>query len=207
MKINFLYKALMPIKVLFFVIPMVLVFSSQSMGGMFSPLPYRSLAPFYGKVIDIDTKKPISGAVVLAVYYGTRYTIAGEDSYIVDGRETLTDENGEFRLPRERRWFVKYRGYPKARLIIFKPGYGVFPDHRRSEAMGANKLWPAPGRYLVCKIPKLKTQKERRLNLPGAFSFKEIPYENQKMFIGAINEESINLGLTPYPIPEKGDQK
>lgn len=66
--------------------------------GIFIPIPYRSLAPFYGKVIDADTKEPIEGAVVLAVYHLTRYTLAGESDFIVDGQEALTDKNGEFKL-------------------------------------------------------------------------------------------------------------
>ena len=69
-------------------------------GGIFFPSPYRSLAPFEGKVIDADTKQPIEGAVVLGVYYFTAYTIAGSNSYVEDGQETLTDVNGEFKLPR-----------------------------------------------------------------------------------------------------------
>jgi hypothetical protein len=45
------------------------------------------------------------------------------------------------------------------------------------------------------------------VNLPGAFSFKEIPYRKQKLFINAINNEAKNIGLSPYPIPKKEIQK
>jgi hypothetical protein len=175
----------------------------QSMGGIFFPLPYRSLAPFSGKVIDAETKEPIAEAVVLAVYYMTSYTVAGSNSYVEDGQETLTDKNGEFRIPRERRWFVLHRGYPKGSIVIFKPGYGAFPQHRQSEAVGENKSWPPPNKYIVYEIPKLKTKNERNVNLPGRYPFSKIPYERQKMYINAINEERRNLGLSPLSVPKK----
>lgn len=193
---------------LMFVIVFLFVFLFlQSMGGIFFPLPYRSLAPFSGKVIDAETKEPIAEAVVLAVYYMTSYTVAGSNSYLEDGQETLTDRNGEFRISRKRRWFVLQRGYPEGALVIFKPGYGVFPDHKESEAVGVNKSWPPPEKYIVYEIPKLKTKSERRSNLPGAFSFKEIPYERQEMFINVINKEAKIIGISPYPVPKKEIQK
>ncbi|MGD8304030.1 MAG: hypothetical protein PVI55_16570 [Desulfobacterales bacterium] len=61
--------------------------------------PFAYLAPYKGKVIDAENKEPIKGAVVLVVYYGTAYSVAGSNSYEVDAREVLTDSNGEFMLP------------------------------------------------------------------------------------------------------------
>jgi hypothetical protein len=170
--------------------------------GVLFPLPYRSLAPFEGQVVDAETKEPIEGAVVLGLYYYETYTIAGSNSHLKDGQETLTDKNGEFKLPRTRRWFVLNRGYPEGTLEIFKPGYGTL-WHKRANAVDDNKSWPTPGKYIVYEIPKLKTIRERKSNLPGAFSFSQISYVNQKLFINAINEESINIGMSPYPIPKK----
>lgn len=183
---------------------LLLVFICQGCGGIFFPLPYRSLAPFSGKVIDADTKEPIAGAVVLAVYYFTSYTVAGSNSYVEDGQETLTDENGEFKLPRARRWFVLRRGYPEGALTIFKPGYGVFPDHKRSEAVGANKSWPPPKKYIVYKIPKLKTKEERIRNLPSSYS--DIPYNMKKQYIKSINVERKALGAKTFFSEPKKEQ-
>ena len=174
---------------------LLLVFICQGCGGVFFPLPYRSLAPFDGKVIDADTKEPIAGAVVLAVYYFTSYTVAGSNSYVEDGQETLTDKNGEFKVPRIRRWFVLHRGYPEGVLTIFKPGYGVFPDHKRSEAVGVNKSWPPPKKYIVYEIPKLKTREERKESVRFTRRYNEIPYENKKLYWDKVNKERISVGL------------
>jgi hypothetical protein len=176
-------------------------------GGLFSPLPYRSLAPFKGKVIDADTKKPIQGAVVLAVYYFTGYGPAGAMSSVKDGQETVTDKNGEFKLLRTRRWFVLFRGYPRGKLVIFKPGYGVFPKDRNSEALGANKSWPTPGKYIVYELPRLKTVEERKKNVIFADVFDEIPFKRRRLYIQSINEECKNLGVPPNIIPEKDSEQ
>jgi len=183
---------------------LLLVFICQGCGGVFFPLPYRSLAPFDGKVIDADTKEPIAGAVVLAVYYFTSYTVAGSNSYVEDGQETLTDKNGEFKVPRTRRWFVLRRGYPEGALTIFKPGYGVFPNHKRSEAVGANKSWPPPKKYIIYKIPKLKTREERIRNLPSSYS--DIPYNMKKQYIKSINIKRKALGAKTFFNEPKKEQ-
>ncbi len=164
-------------------------------GGIISPLPYRSLAPFEGKVIDADTKQPIEGAVVLGVYYFTAYTIAGSNSYVEVGQETVTDANGEFKLPRTRRWLVLNRGYPRGKLVIFKPGYGLFPKHQRSEAVGVKKSWPPSGKNVVYELPRLRTIEERKQNVIYSDVFDEISYRHKNSYLKSLNEERKSLGL------------
>ena len=169
-------------------------------GGVFSLIPYLHLDSFSGRVIDADTKEPISGAVVLAVYYKSLASVAGSSSLTVDGQEILSDENGEFTISEKRRWFALYRGYTEGNLTIFKPGYGAFPTHKSSKAIGENKSWPPPEKYVVYELPKLKTWEERRSNLPTR---PEIPYKKMRAFLRLINEERIDLGLNPLTIPKE----
>ena len=182
----------------FFLIVFLLL---QTCGGIFAPLPYASLAPFQGKVVDGETKQPIEGAVVLGLYYFTAYTIAGSNSYLEEAQETVTDANGEFKLPRTRRWFVLNRGYPEGKLVIFKPGFGLFPDDKRSEAVGENKSWPPAGKYVVYELPKFKTLEERKkAHIP---SFGGIPYRYRKIYFDMFNKERKYLGFTPFPVPDE----
>ena len=168
------------------------IFMMAGCGGRFVPIPYRSLAPFKGKVVDTDTKEPIDEAAVLAVYYVTEASIMGSNSYVVDGQDTVTDKNGEFKLPRKRRWFVLHRGYPEGEVVIFKPGYGLFPDNPKSKAVGHMKSWPPPGKFIVYELPKLNTMEERKKNLP--ISYGDIPYKNRKNFMRLFNLERKALG-------------
>ena len=181
------------------VITMICFLFVSGCEGVIFPLPYRSLAPFEGKVIDAETKEPIEGAVILAVYYFTTYTIAGSNSHLKDGQETLTDKKGEFKLPRTKRWFVLNRGYPEGTLEIFKPGYGTLA-HKQAMAVGDNKSWPSPAKYIVYELPRLRTVEERRK--VHIDSYNEIPYEHRKLYFDAKNKERIFLGYEPFPVPK-----
>ena len=157
------------------------------------------LSSFEGKVIDSETKEPIEGAAVLAVYYKVTYTPAGSNSYAVDAQETLTGPDGQFKIPPKAGRSNDYRGKLECNLIIFKPGYGVFPDHKLSEAVGENKSWPPPEKYIVYEIPNLKTREERDRNLMFC-QYSSLPYEKRKNLFRLVNEERINLGYKPLSI-------
>jgi len=163
--------------------------------------PWAFLAPHKGKVIDADTKEPIVGAAVLVVYSNFYPTVAGSISSVGDAQETLTDENGEFKIPWKVNLYGDAKFIPDGEVIIFKPGYGVLPSHKRSTAVGENKSWPPAFKNVVYEIQKLKTREEMRSNLP---SRPEIPHEKMKTFVRLINEERINLGFSPLTIPEEG---
>ena len=135
-------------KVTWFVfLPLAIILFPLFFVIIWANVPYYYLAPFQGKVIDAETKQPISGAAVLAVYYGESATIQGASTYPVDAQETLSDDKGEFRIAEVKEWFGKHSGRPvTASIIIFKPSYGAFPRHGESRAIGENKSWPPPGK-------------------------------------------------------------
>ena len=161
-------------------------------------VPYYYLPPFEGKVINAETKQPIPGAAVLAVYYGEYATIQGANTYPVDTQETVTDENGEFKVPELKEWFGKRPSAPvEANLIIFKPGYGAFPRHSGTKAVGENKSWPPPSKYTVYELPKLKTREERARNLPLR---PRIARSKYKALLRLINEERKYLGFDEIPL-------
>ena len=163
--------------------------------------PYYYLAPFEGKAIDSDTRAPIAGAAVLVIYYKEVPSVAGSNSYAIDAQETLTDNNGEFKIPEYKKWFGEKNGAPDCKITIFKPGYGVFPRHELSNAIGESKTWPPPEKYIVYEIPKLKTREERDRNLIYLRKYNEIPPEKRTNYYNFINQERIELGYTPYTTP------
>jgi len=166
-------------------------------------VPYYYLPPFEGKVIDAETKQPISGAAVLAVYYGEYATVQGANTYEVDAQETLTDEKGDFKIAELKEWFGEHPGTPvKANLIVFKPGYGAFPRHSGSKAVGENKSWPTPKKFIIYELAKLKTKKERDDNLIFVKPI-GVPYQKMKNLIKYINQERQSLGYSALTIPGK----
>ncbi len=152
------------------------------------------LSPYKGKVIDADTKKPIEGAVVLVIYFVESPGIAGSNFIQENAQETLTDENGEFNITGKIAWFEK-GVWPEGGVTIFKPGYGLFPKHKLSTAVGENRTWPPPRKYVVYELPKLKSFEERKKNVIYARIYDEIPYRKRKLYWKVINQERKNLGL------------
>jgi hypothetical protein len=148
---------------------------------------------YQGKVIDVETKEPLEGAAVLVEFNTQEYGPAGSVSHYVDAHETLTDKNGEFRIPsftttafRPLQSFESY-GW----VTIFKPGYGCFPNHKgvKPEKM-RNGILPTND-YVTIELPKLRSREER-LNLPSV-NF-DIPFEKQQRYIELLNQELESLG-------------
>ncbi len=90
--------------------------------------------PYRGRVIDAQTKNPISGAAVVAVWNIDMPVLVERHSVVFDVVEVLTDTEGYFvvdapeiegRAPRNTKFPV---------FTIFKPGYRYFPgwfaDHK-----------------------------------------------------------------------------
>ena len=97
-------------------------------------LPASAAGPWKGKVIDTETKEPIEGAVVLAVWDRNYRTPTGGSSYFYEAKEVLTDKDGKFEIPSYTPInllpIISYIEGPF--LTIFKPGYGSFPYHHAS---------------------------------------------------------------------------
>ena len=68
-----------------------LLFLSVPAFGLFQPL--IAGGPYRGRVIDAETKQPLEGAVVLAVWENKTPGVAGYGYSYLDSEEVLTDEN------------------------------------------------------------------------------------------------------------------
>jgi hypothetical protein len=156
--------------------------------------------PWKGKVLDVETKQPIEGTVVLMFWYRQLLTPFGRDSSFYDAREAVTDKAGEFRLP----WYFTISLIPliayvdEPEFIVFKPGYGSL--HLRlgdylayeNEKMKVNEFELFGKKYRltpgVVELPQLKTKEERKFTKPAPIG-DENEWKKQKLFIKAIREE------------------
>ncbi len=146
---------------------------------------------FKGKVIDAETKEPIEGAVIVAVYSKKAIRIAPESvSITIDVKETLTNKEGNFLIPSYTTIIDPLSWSKPVTFIIFKPGYGSFPDWRVRPPKGMSletpfekffsgevgevkdisvtepwktnaKTWKEKVAFGVVELPKLKTREER----------------------------------------------
>lgn len=153
---------------------------------------------YKGKVVDKETREPIVGAAVLAVYYTQSYTLAGSNLEYLDAQETVTDENGEFEIPpldvATFRFLQSFE--PKAWFIIFKPSYGCYPRHRGTEPMFLPNGTLPPNEDVVIELPKITSPEERRDNY-SCYASPNVPRKDYPVLYNLIQSERINLGLKP----------
>ncbi len=159
------------IKVALLISFMVCTVESVSYAGW---LVYHESA-LKGTILDIDTKQPIEGAVVAAVYRKSTMGLgAGSESSVINARETLTDKKGNFVIPSYWTLIQPFSWQISTRIIILKPGYAslelVGSTHFAGEELQQEQYgswWWAQylkyglrGRGIV-ELPKVMTKEER----------------------------------------------
>lgn len=87
-----------------------------------------------GQVVDVDTRTPIPGAVVIAMWSLEHVFGAGFGGY-ANIEEVVTDRNGAFVIPEWksiRPWNICYIMSEIApEIVIYKPGYTVYSSNKR----------------------------------------------------------------------------
>ena len=177
---------------------------------------------FKGKVLDAETKEPIEGAVVVAVYDKSAIRLAPHSISIIKNiKETLTLKEGTFSIPAYLSLTEPFSFDFGVTFIIFKPGYGRFPGHQVTPSgltpidqevffskdvgsKGELRMWvkeeigprlrKSKVIFGIVELPKLKTRDERRRNLPSLPSWDEL-LKYQTNLIRLLNEEEENIGL------------
>ncbi|MBI5674216.1 MAG: carboxypeptidase regulatory-like domain-containing protein [Nitrospirae bacterium] len=168
---------------------------------------------FKGQVINAETKQPIDGAVVVAVYNKATMGVgAGSMSSVINIRETLTDKDGMFRIPSYTTLIQPFSWEISASFIIFKPGYGTFPKQHKyppglslpdqeiffSAGVGAERSlkayvgWRYEDKILktgIVELPKLKTWIERIESHESAYIDGDIPDSKIPKFRLILKEE------------------
>jgi len=154
--------------------------------------------PYYGKVIDAETKEPLEGAAALVECNTQSYGPGGSNDNYVDAQETVTDKNSEFRIPVFTIWtFRPLQNFASYVVFtVFKPGYGDFPRHSRSKVNSQSpKSWLlSTNDYMAIELSKLK---HGEMHSPPSVNF-EIPYKKQKKFIEVLSQGYEQLGLDKY---------
>ena len=177
--------------------------AGAQVGGGWDRYLDRHHGPYRGQVLDAETKAPLAGAVVVALWRQDRvypFHITTEH-YAV--RETVTDSAGRFLLEVKDVEEGAPRGTRRPEFLIFIPGYGAFPYLQRSPTGFLGDVFERGG--TTVELPRLEDRDARRKNLHGfgPHSFSETPHKDLPSLMSVINEEHIAVGLRPYPPPEK----
>lgn len=168
--------------------------------------------PWKGRIVDMETGEPLEGAVVLAVWDTVYRTPTGPHSNFYNARETLSDKDGYFEVPR----YTPINFLPLIRSIkgpflhIFKPEYlkvEIYNWEGMNEKPVELTRWVGDTTYTfrlspgLIELPRLKTNQERKINLGRPL----IPKNMMPNYMKLENQERINLGFQPYRL--KGDAK
>jgi hypothetical protein len=158
----------------------------------------HTYGPYYGKVVDAETKAPIERAAVLVVFYASEPGPAGSISHYADAFETLTDKNGDFRMPEhkvgpeKKGYYLDSHGY----FTIFRPGYGCYPWHKDAKPMFVpNGTLPAK-KSVTIELPRLRTVGERLSNY-GCYPSEDVPEAKYEKLFQMIQKEREAIGLEP----------
>jgi hypothetical protein len=159
--------------------------------------------PYRGLILDSETKAPIVGAVVVALWRRERvYPFqVNTERYAV--RETVTDSEGRFVMEVKDIEENAPRRTRKPEFLVFLPGYGAFPHRYTSPKGFLATLFEGTGTTI--EIPRLENRDDRLSNLRsvGPYRFSEIPEKHLPRLMKAIDEERVALGLDPSPLQER----
>ena len=166
--------------------------------GCFGHLVYLS-DTYQGKVIDAETKEPLVGAVVLAIWYREAPGLGGHgpaEGYH-DALEILTDAQGEFTIPAKTH-LTAIGKICEPKLVIYYPGYGFFPSLQAYPQDDKEVRAAYERRSFQVELIKLKTREERikRADIPIDVDYR-IPEAKMPNLFRLVNKERKELGLKP----------
>jgi len=143
-----------------------------------------------GKILDIDTKQPIEGAVIVVEYNKATIGLgAGSITSIINFRETLTDKDGDFHIPSYSTFIQPFSWQIPSTVIIFKPSYASIQLGTRYfigkqiQEQERSLPWSKVLKYFlrstgIVELPRLKTREDivkRTLEFPTGFWLKKLP--------------------------------
>jgi hypothetical protein len=141
---------------------------------------------YEGQIVDIDTKEPIEGAVVVAIYNTEVLGIGDNISHVVNVKEAETDKDGMFHIPSYTTMIIPNSWEEQTTFIVYKPGYVSvneldLEDCFTGECEKRNMKWFAGRSDVVyvlssrrVELSKLSSGKDRLSAMP---SFLEVRYE------------------------------
>lgn len=153
--------------------------------------------PYQGKVIDAETKQPLVGAAVVAVWNWEGFGLGHPTEGFYDALEVVTDANGEFTIPQQT--FLPRSGFiwiQQPYFTIYYPGYGPLPGHQVQPK--GETLASAFREYTIVELGRLKTRQEREKHASRSVVAGAPPDEKMPNLIRLINQELRALGLPPY---------
>jgi hypothetical protein len=165
-----------------------------------------------GKIIDFDTRKPIEGVVVSAVWFieSIRLSIEPKRKYH-DYFETLTNQEGEFKI--QGKGLNIIRSIPPPTICIFKAGYSILylqdlgEYFKRDHPLADEVKW-VEGKPIIPFRKQTLAKRKRYLRSHPTLPFSGMEYcgiqsEKVRLFSGELEREYQATGMTPVPLNDQ----
>ncbi|MFH2065465.1 MAG: hypothetical protein ABIK15_09740 [Pseudomonadota bacterium] len=202
-------------KKIFIIILLSVIFTGICTSSCMAGWLFFSKPEFKGRILDAETQEPIEGAVVVAVY-NTRPIIGGPGgkwTSVINVREALTDEKGEFCIPSYYTIINPFSEEYITSFIIYKPGYMSYseldyhPDYsgtcledffareigESAEALKSSvTMEKIVTTYGVVELLRRETREERLRAQPSTPT--DIGADELPLLFKAINEENKRFG-------------
>ena len=162
-----------------------------------------SYGPYRGQVIDTETKQPLEGAVVVAVWSQKKMYPGHSSTVHYAAREAVTDKDGRFVIDAKALEENAPRRTLHPNFVVFFPGYAAYGTIAFADRVSIQGNFPGAGATIG--LPRLKTREERLklITSVSPYGLSEDPFKEIPLLIQAWNREGISLGLKPYSAPEK----
>lgn len=147
--------------------------------------------PYEGWVIDAATKQPVEGAVVHGDWYKVWGTVGGASSEWYDSAETLTDQNGAFKIPGK--GLLVLSNIDALDLTIFKAGYDqITPSTWAGIRKWNNEevKWDRNHPTFLLKRLSMEERRKRFVTMPVGVRGNKLDLMKRES-----NKENIELGL------------
>ncbi len=170
-----------------------LIVLSALLAGCAGQIAFTS-GPYRGRVIDGQTRQPLAGAAVVAVWYWEGWGPGHPSERLHDALEVVTGPDGEFVLP-QKTHFALTGGVNEPYIVIYYPGYKDFLGGRPTESERA-----AGEPKLVELVRASNSERPRYAGLPTQAG--GVPYAKIPNLIRLVNQERRALGLQPVYVEE-----
>ena len=190
----------------------LILFVGISGNAAFSADFFRYDHDILGKIVDFDTRKPIAGVVVSAVWFIWPVSLSIEPKMkYYDYFETLTNKDGDFRIPGKGLNII--RNMPPPAIAIFKAGYSILhlqdlgANFKQDHPLSGEVEWIGDKPVIPFKMKALEERKSYLRTHPR-MPFKKmeyviIPSQKTWQFIEELKREYSAIGMTPAQLNDQ----
>lgn len=170
---------------------------------------FRKDPDIAGKIVDYDTKKPISNVVVMAMWSkdSFRLTIEPKEEYY-DYFETLSNKEGEFRIPGK--GIIFFRNINPPKIKTFKSEYLSLSLNHYDRYLDKDFLELHPDNHsvkwknskLVIFIRKKPIEERKKLikqlQIVPFYKMGGVPPNKYRLYTEELRKDYKALGMIPY---------